>query len=298
MLWLLGCTPPAETGAEDTQDTQPEAVEAWTEDCLGLDQETTWLCSEELFWQALQTEVDLDSRQVAWDRISAIIDANPDPDDPLQLGRRHFQRGQLAMALAIENGEQSMIGTVVPDIDRAMELDPTNPVIPTWKDSMLIATAHLFGNDAALEQALEQAWENVALFPVGNTLSISGTTIGLPLSTGAPQHTVELLDAWVCEDAPMCDGNTERAPFGRPGLAFHFGEAYARVGQLDTAQAYMDLALTEEDAEDWPYRFMAEDAAEDIEGFAQKFADLGEEGSGFELVYANSEVGCQFCHSR
>ena len=133
---------------------------------------------------------------------------------------------------------------------------------------------------------------------MGNTLSISGTTIGLPLSTGAPQHTIELLDAWVCEDAPMCDGNTDRAPFGRPGLAFHFGEAYARVGRLDTAQAYMEQALTEEDADLWPYRFMAEEAALDIDGYAQKFADLGEEGSAFNLVYANSEVGCQFCHSR
>ena len=296
MVLLLACTAPA-TDSGTLQDTQDSAVE-WTEDCLELPETATFSCIEEVFWGALMHDVDLEGRELAYQRISAVIDANPSPTDPLDLGRRHFQRGQLAMALAIENDAQSYIGTVIPDIDRAMELDPENPIIPTWKDSMLIAGAHLLGNDEALEEALEQAWINVELFPVGNILSISGTTIGLPLSTGAPQKTVELLDSWECppdEGYAMCEGNTERAPWSEPGLAFHFGEAYARVGRLDTAQDYMDEAVAT--GEGWPYLHEAEAAAADIEGFAAKFEALGQDGSGFDIVYANSDHGCQFCHS-
>ncbi|MCP4806269.1 MAG: hypothetical protein GY913_05730 [Proteobacteria bacterium] len=295
LIALLACTAPETV---DSADSSVDSQVAWTEDCLGLDEATAFACVEEVFWDALMHDVELDQRELAYDRISGVIDAHPEPADTLGLGRRHFQRGQLAMALAIENGAQAYIGTVIPDIDRAMELDPDNPIIPTWKDSMLIAGAHLLGNDAELEQALEQAWENVELFPVGNVLSISGTTIGLPLSTGAPQKTVELLDEWECpldRGFAMCEGNTDRAPWSEPGLAFHFGEAYARVGRLETAQEYMDASVAA--GEGWPQLATAQAAADDIEGFAAKFEALGEDGSGFDIVYANSSVGCQFCHS-
>jgi hypothetical protein len=298
MLLLLACTAPILDSSENVEAVDTSV--AWTEDCLDLPEAAASSCAEELFWTALQTDISLEQRELAYTRISGVMEAHGEPEDTLGLGRRHFQRGQLAMALAIENDAQAYIGTVVPDIDRAMELDPDNPIIATWKDSMLIAGAHLLGNDEALHAALEQAWINVELFPIGNVLSISGTTIGLPLNTGAPQKTIALLDDWECpkgQGIAMCDGNTPRAPWARPGLAYHFGEAYARVGRLETAQQWMDQALVEEDAEDWPYRWMAEEAAGDIEGFAKKFADLGEDGSAFDLVYANSDVGCQFCHT-
>lgn len=295
MIWLLACTPAAQDSVPvPAQDT---AV-SWTEDCLDLPETAAFSCAEQRFWDALMHDISLEQRELAWDHISGVIEAHPTPDDPLELGRRHFQRGQLAMALAIENDAQSYIGTVVPDIDRAMELDPDNPVIPTWKDSMLIAGAHILGNDEALEAALEQAWINVERFPVGNVLSISGTTIGLPLSTGAPQKTIQLLDDWDCptgQGIAMCEGNTDYAPWSEPGLAYHFGEAYARVGRLDEAQAYMDTSVAT--GEGWPFRWMAEEAAGDIEGFAEAYAALGQDGSAFEMVYANSEIGCQFCHS-
>lgn len=153
-------------------------------------------CGEQRFWDVLRR--DWDQRIEVRGILSAAIEEHT-AEGGTSLSRLHFQRGQLSMAIAIEQGEVAYMTSVVPDIDRAMELDPDNPILATWKDSMEIAIAHLFGDDLALAAALERAWVNVDAFPMGNVLSISGTTIGLPLSTGAPQRTVELLDAWECE---------------------------------------------------------------------------------------------------
>jgi len=293
LVWLTACAAdpaPIDTGV-------PEAE--WPEDCAGLDVSEAQACGEEVFWTALQTARSTPERIAAYELIGALIaehEGDP-PADPEQVARLYFQHGQLAMALGIENEETRYIMEVIPDIERAIELDPANTIMPTWKDTMEIAFAHIMSDDVALEASLASAWENVALNPLGNVLSVSGTTIGLPLETGAPHKTIALMDEWVCEGVDFCDQNTPTAPFARPGLEYHFGEAYARVGELDTAQAYMEASLQAPGADDWPYRDIAADAAEDIEAFAQPFADLGEDGSAFNMVYANQTYGCAFCHA-
>lgn len=291
-----------DTAAEDsgTGDPEPSPLddpfpEQYTPNCVDVPEPEIYRCAEQLFWDVLRT--DLDGRRAAYDRLGEIGEQFADTEYPTQLSRLYFQRGQIAMALSIEQDAQELIFEVVPAFDRAMELDPDNPIIPTWKDSMDIAFANILQDDVALAEAAERAWANVELMPMGNILSISGTTIGTALDTGIPQHTVSLLDDWECEGVAWCEGNTWAAPFARPGLNFHFAEAYARVGDLETSRDYLEQALVAPGADRWPYRYVAEEAAEDVQAFSDVFAAYGESESPFEIMYANQTYGCQFCHA-
>jgi tetratricopeptide (TPR) repeat protein len=282
--------PAAEPGPQD--DPFPEEYPA---DCIGVPEPEVYRCAEQLFWDVLRT--DLDRRRPAYERLTALAEELAATEHRTGLSRLHFQRGQLAMALAIENEGQDLIFEVIPALDQAMALDPDNGIIPTWKDSMEIAFANILQDDVALQEAAARAWEHVELEPMGNILSISGTTIGTALDTGIPQHTIELLDGWVCEGVVWCEDNTWQAPFARPGLGYHFAEAYARVGDVAKAQQYLDEALSAPGADAWPYRHVAEEAAADVEAFAARFAAYGESESPFDIMYANQSFGCQFCHS-
>lgn len=287
-------------GSTDTDATEPDPeADPFPEDypagCEGVPDPEVFRCAEQRFWDVLRT--DLADRRDAYDRLGALAEALADSEHHAQLSRLHFQRGQLAMALAIENDAQDLIFDVIPELDQAMALDPDNGIIPTWKDSMDIAFANILHDDVALQEAAARAWEHIELQPMGNILSISGTTIGTALDTGIPQHTIELLDGWVCEGVAWCEANTWQAPFARPGLGYHFAEAYARVGDVQTARRYLDESLSAPGAEAWPYRHVAEEAAADVDAFAARFAAYGESDSPFDIMYANQSYGCQFCHS-
>lgn len=313
---LLACTDqgPADGDATDTAtdtdaassgepaDTEPAAdpqddpfPEEYPADCVGVPEPEVYRCAEQLFWDVLRTDLDL--RRSAYDRLTALADELADTEHRTELSRLHFQRGQLAMALSIENDAQDLIFDVIPAFDQAMALDPDNGIIPTWKDSMEIAFANILQDDVALQEAAARAWEHIELQPMGNILSISGTTIGTALDTGIPQHTVELLDGWVCEGVVWCEDNTWQAPFARPGLGYHFAEAYARVGDVERAREHLDQALSAPGADAWPYRHVAEEAAADVEAFAATFAAYGDSESPFDIMYANQSYGCQFCHT-
>lgn len=284
-----------DTGAAEPTPQDDPFPEDYPEGCEGVPEPEVFRCAEQLFWDVLRT--DLDRRRDAYERFGVLATELADSEHHALLSRLHFQRGQLAMALAIEDDAQDLIFEVIPALDQAMALDPGNGIIPTWKDSMEIAFANILGDDVALQEAAARAWENVELEPMGNTLSISGTTIGTALDTGIPQHTIELLDSWVCEGVVWCDDNTWQAPFARPGLGYHFAEAYARVGDVETAQRYLDESLSAPGADRWPYRSVAEEAAADVDAFAARFAAYGESESPFDIMYANQSYGCQFCHS-
>ncbi len=264
-------------------------------DCASLDGEERFLCGEYWFWIALS--FDIEARSETWDRLGALIEASDPATEGKDLGRMHALRGQLALALTLENGDGSHLAEILPDFERAAELNPDNAIIPTWKDSMDIALTWRLGDAGDLQEIAERAWENVERCPTGNILSISGTTIGLPLSTGIPQKTIELLDGWSCEAGDFCEQNTWRAPYAQPGLAYHFAEAYARVGRQDDARAYLERALQAPGGDTWPYRQMAEETLSELDAVVAEFEALGDDGDAFDRMYANQSFGCVFCHS-
>jgi hypothetical protein len=136
---------------------------------------------------------------------------------------------------------------------------------------MELVIAFARGDEAAFAQVSDRIDANVAPYPVGNVLSITGTMSGFPLASGLPQRAVAMLEAWECTE-DWCARNTDRAPFSQPGLQVHFADAYAR---------------------DWVETRLA-----DLDGYLAPFESVGSDGSAVPLVYANSSTGCTICHGR
>ena len=267
--------------------------------CAQRAESDAYACAESAFWAALH-EADLAPRQAAEATLNAVMAAFPSPKDASGASLMHFRLGTLRLAMALENAQKSYVldaqNQIVAEFDRAMTLDAYGGVIAPWKDAMKIATAAVLEDWTDAVPLAEAGFQNIALNPMGNTLSLSGTTIGFPLSTDVPQTTVSYLDQWKCSGVAWCTENTTHAPFARPGLSYHFAEAYARVGDRAHASAYLDAAVSSPDYANWPYRQVVEDARRDLDAFLGKFSSLGTDGSAFNVVYANQSYGCLFCH--
>jgi hypothetical protein len=257
-------------------------------------------CAEARFWAAFHSTA-LDPRQAAEQTLIAVIAAVPSPAKARGASLMHFRLAQLRLAMALENGQKNYVvhaeDQIVGELDRAIALDAYDGIIAPWKDAMQIATAAALQDWTDAVPLAKRGFDNVALNPMGNTLSLSGTTIGFPLSSGVPQTTASLLDRWSCSGVVWCTANTAHAPFARPGLGYHFAEAYARIGDRAKATAFLDEAAAAPDYDAWPYRGVVDAARGDVDGFLAKFASLGQDGSAFDVVYANQPYGCVFCHA-
>ena len=277
----------------------PHALQQWpeqpyTDDCLSLDGIERYRCGEYWFWEGLSHDVGF--RPTSMATLSAIIDADSG-EDTQGLARMYALRGQLGLALLVEHSDFSALQQTQTDMAKVAELDPNNPTIPTFLDSIELVFAFRTGDQARMTELWDEIWGNVESCPLGNLLSISGTSIGLPLNTGWPTETADRLRAWECTDAGFCGANTWKAPYVRPGLAFHFAEAFARVGDKAEAQRYLDAAIVAPGFDAWPFATFVSKTRDDLDGWMSDFASLGQDGDATNMVYANQEFGCIFCHS-
>ena len=270
-------------------------------DCRPLAGRARFHCAEHWFWIALSDELAL--RRDADRRLTEVIElldtpgSGFDEDTRLGLSRLYALRGQLRMAKLVEHGRFDLLTAMRADFQRVTELDPENPIIPSFADSLDMILAYNTGDTAALEAMEPRIWANVERCPLGNLLSISGIALGLPLSTGWPQAIAESLTAWSCHGADFCTQNTWKAPYARPGLAYHFGETYARVGDGARARTYFEDALRAEGAAAWPYRRFVEQTLGDLDAYLADFAALGDDQGAGPLTYAGQTFGCVFCHT-
>ncbi|MGE0326632.1 MAG: hypothetical protein AB7S68_30160 [Polyangiaceae bacterium] len=263
-------------------------------DCSGLEESTAYRCAEQRFWYTLRA--DYDQRPQAYETLSALIEKYEASGDQHEVSNLYFRRGQLAMAMAMENGDMNKVLTVEPDFDKTLELWPEHPIAPTWRDTMRIAIAVVTKDYVAAQKLFDEALKNVELCPLGNIPSLTGTTIGLPLDTGIPQQTVKLAESWVCEGVEWCEHNTWKAPYAVAGMRYHMGEGFARVGRKEEALAYFESARQAPDYDSWPYKDFVDNRTENIDAFIKELADVGESEPVFDRMYANSEFGCKFCH--
>lgn len=271
---------------------RPAVIAALLGCACSSSEQTPYERAEASFWAGLHSG-DTAERELTFAELSAVIDE--DPDAP-QAGRLYFLRGALGMALSLENARGGdYIQGVLPDLADAVRLDE-NPKYPSWLDSMELVLAFVRQDEEALADAAEASISHVALYPVGNTLSITGTMSGLSLETGMPQKAVELLEAWVC-DADWCRHNTERAPWSQPGIELHFADAYARIGDKERTRTYLERSLQRPGAEAWAYRDFVQQRLDDVDAYVDPFIALGDEGSAVDMVYANSVQACVLCHA-
>lgn len=295
-LVSLGCS----SGGDAPAQSQP--VDWSGKDCGAQSTDADrFACAEAQFWTGFQ-QPGLELRAASEKSLQAVIAATQSSPDVRSRSLMHFRLGQLRLAMSLENAQTDYVlhsdTMIVGEFDQAMALDDYNGIIAPWKDAMEIATAAVLSDWEKGVSLANRGFDNVKLNPMGNTLSLSGTTIGFPLSTGVPQKTVALLDVWTCSGVAWCTANTAHAPWARPGLSYHFAEAYARVGNREKAKHYLDEALSAPGADVWPYRHVAADAAANMDAFLGKFSSLGNDGSAFDISYANQKWGCVFCHQR
>jgi hypothetical protein len=263
--------------------------------CDGLSDADTFHCAEKRFWLVLRE--DFAGRPAAYDMLSKVIKDREGTSAPHDVANVYFRRGQLAMAMGIEDGDQSKIFTVDPDFQKALVLWPDHPVVPTWRDTMQIAFAAITKDNVKLKDLFDKALANVPACPLGNIPSLTGTTIGVPLSTGIPQQTIALAKSWKCEGVTWCTDNTWKAPYAVAGMRYHFGEAYARMGMKAEALDYFAQAQAAPDYATWPLKAFVDGKVTNIDPFLATFAALGQDGSAFDLVYSNGKNGCKFCHA-
>lgn len=284
-----------------TQAPTPAPAKQYPKDCKGISEADTFDCSEQRFWTAFQ-QPKVELRKESEEILKHAIASFGTSKDNVALSRAHFRLGQMRLAMSLENDLRDYVlhahEMIIGEFDEAMRLDPSNGIIAPWKDTMEMAIPAVLGDwDAAVALA-ERGFANVHKNKMGNTLSLSGTTIGFPLSTGIPQRTVKLLDEWTCTGADFCERNTDHAPWARPGLAFHFAEAYARVGDKAKARSWLDASLSAPGAKEWPFRSIVEKASNDLDGFIKTFSERGNDKGAFDIAYANQSYGCVFCHQK
>ena len=226
------------------------------------------------------------------------------------------------MALVLENSDLAVLATIIPDLETAIEYNPDDPFIKIWLDTMSIATAEVRGDAGRVSALLTEAFahvEQATEYSTQSTLiaSLTGTTIGLSKNSGAPDQTLALVERFECHPEQSearitktcgrgphrrscedwCSSSSAIAPFGPPGMLYHIGEAYARMGNIQTASEMMQLALQAPTADSWPFRDWAVTALSDMDAFSASLNPENDDDSVFLDVYTNSSRACVFCHA-
>ena len=179
-------------------------------------------CAEGEFWRVFQR--DFDDRLAVHGWLGTLLEERLDDLDMDMATQLVFRRAQLGMALILENGRLEVLPTVVPDLERALAHQPSDPFFKIWLDTMQIAMSQINGDADELNAVLDRAWSHLDEANAETTrstlvASLTGTTIGLALSTNAPQRTIEVLDTFACnpkvlEANPneMCGRGAHRRP--------------------------------------------------------------------------------------
>jgi hypothetical protein len=296
-LWALPSLPKAR---EETEPKIPSPYQRCEQPLRNQAADTLFNCAEHEFWHAF-SDGRVKARKDAETILGDIMKLNQKSQEAPKRGRLLALRGYLRLAMALENAkmEYLLFGGMEKDFQEAKKLDTENKTYDTFLDTIVMAKAAVFGDWKKATALALPAFEILKDHPT-NILALSGTTIGFPMSTGLPQKTIEFMDSWVCPDdiADFCYDNTQHAPFARPGLSFHFAEAYARMGDREKTLHYLEQARQSPGYDAWQYKQLVETPLADMDKYMGYWASFGPDDSAFDKVYANQNFGCVMCHGR
>jgi hypothetical protein len=296
-LWALPSFPKAR---EETEPKIPSPYQRCEQPLKKQTEETLFNCAEHEFWHAF-SDGRVKARKDAETILGDIMKLTQTSTSEAQRGRLLALRGYLRLAMALENAkmEYLLFGGMEKDFQEAKKLDTENKTYDTFLDTIVMAKAAVFGDWKKATALALPAFEILKDYPT-NILALSGTTIGFPMSTGLPQKTIEFMDTWVCPDdiADFCYDNTQHAPFARPGLSFHFAEAYARMGDREKTIQFLEQARKSPGYDAWQYKHLVETPLADMDKYMAYWNGFGPDDSAFDKVYANQNFGCVMCHGR
>jgi hypothetical protein len=296
-LWALPSFPKAR---EETEPKIPSPYHRCEQPLNKQSEEALFTCAEHEFWHAF-SDGRVKARQDAESILGQIMKLTGASPESARRGRLLALRGYLRLSMALENAkmEHFLFGGMERDFQEAKKLDTENKTYDTFLDTIVMAKAAVFGDWKKATDLALPAFEILKDYPT-NILALSGTTIGFPMNTGMPQKTIEFMDSWICPDdiADFCYDNTQHAPFARPGLSFHFAEAYARMGNLEKTVYYLEQARQSPGYEAWPYKHLVETPLADMDKYMAYWKGFKPDESAFDKVYANQNFGCVMCHGR
>lgn len=275
----------------------------------GLSEDAIFDCGVETFWEGF-SDGRLKQRKNSEAVLNEAIRLNGNSENKERLSQLYNLRGALRMAMSLENGQFFYTlfanATLNKDFDASMALVPNNTFAKSFQDTMKIVVDSILNRWTSVmertRESLDTVWsrqhQNAEHF-TGAMFAVSGTYIGFPMATGIPQETVAIMEAAGCaESLAWCQQNTLHAPFARPGLTYHWAEAHARVGNRDDALYYLNQARQTPGYDNWAYKAFVENALADFEGFMSRWESAGDYKAVTFDIYANSNVGCVFCHGR
>lgn len=243
-----------------------------------------------LCYEALQG--DTSKRGDALDALKAATEAEPDS------ARAFLFLGMCSLSALAEDTNLLVANDVLPALERAYELDPTDLRIPGWIGSVKVrmATLPIIGSEEAEVEAIAYMIAAADLYPDFNNVSLAiAFSAGFGLDTPYPQMAIDRLEAitaCVATD-PACT-NLPTARHNVQGSMMLFADVYARIGDAAQARQYYELALASEGADTWPYRADAETALAELDDRIERFTD----GNSFNdpTFFALGQHSCRGCH--
>jgi len=129
-------------------------------------------------------------------------------------------------------------------------------------------------------------------------------TSAMPLDSGWPDRLADMVLAFdASPERQGCASETEcetpywpHAPFAAVGTDFSYAEVMARVGRADEARTFLERAAGRDGFDEWPYRFLVDDALADIDGWVGRFDELPADEVVFGDMLINGETACVMCH--
>jgi len=279
--------------------------------CDALKGEAAFACAEQIFWEALQ--FDVEGRPRAYEQLGSIIDRLTEEQALSSefLAILYWRRAQIGTALITEQElviagdytDETLVAygpNLIKDMESGLELDPENDRIRAWLFTNQLFAAVLFGADVT-----EMAEELVALYdedPAFVIASAGPPLMAMPMNSGWPQRIAEMylnFDQQVLKDS--CNGECFApspifARYTLEGGDYTLAEVMARIGDRERTQYYLERSLSHPTAEKWPHRYYSENALADLDGFLGKFAERGDDEAVFDLMTVNGRHACMVCH--
>ena len=300
-LFLGACSdvaPPADVAPSsapiDEGASVPEAEASAP--CEGLSASAATECVEAIFWPAFQE--DFAERIPVFDVMEQVIAEHED-----EVPRVLFLRALLGVAiqteeLAMDPAEIELtryIANMRGDLHAASEAFPQNDFYRSWRLSADLITAMFLSDDAAMYELFDESVDHANSDPE-NVMAIASTWMIFPQSTGLPDEGLTIMDAWVLAGNPYDIKNTETTPYAKPGTFLMLGDLYARMGRADMARMNYEQSLVVTGAQDWPYRYLAEDAIADLDETIATFAGLAEDELAAGYMISFGPDSCKMCH--
>ena len=266
--------------------------------CLGLSVGEAITCIEDIFWPAFQDEFD--QRTQVFDSMEAVIAEHGDA-----VARVKFLRALLGVAIQTEELAMDpsaieltrFIANMRGDLHDACDTVPDNAFYKSWRLSADLITALFLSDPSAVNELFDESVAHADEDFERNVLAIASTWMLFPNNTILPAEGLKILEQWVLGGYAYDIENSPKVPYSKAGAFLMIGDLYARGGKRDMALMHFEQSLVIEGSKDWPYRFLAEYAIDNIDEIMARFASIPDDVMPAGDMISFGQHSCKMCHS-